>query len=142
MNAPIDLEDASQSGLWIVRPADLDALNSAAHASGMLVRRASLLGCRDKHDLLRRIAAMLEFPVTFGHNWDALADCLGDLAWLPAAAGYVWLFDHAGALHAAPDGDFDTLCGILDHACKRWQARGIACFACIAFADAVATERG
>jgi hypothetical protein len=142
MNAPINLGDASQSGLWIVSPADLDALNSAAHACGLLVRRASLLGCRDKHDLLQRIAAMLEFPVTFGHNWDALADCLGDLAWLPTAAGYAWLLDHAGALHAAPDGDFDTLCGILDHACKRWQARGAACFACIAFADAVATRRG
>lgn len=142
MNAPIDLEDASQSGLWIVRPADLDALNSAAHASGMLVRRTSLLGCHDKGDLLQRIAAMLEFPATFGHNWDALADCLGDLAWLPTGSGYAWLFDHAGSLHAAPDGDFDTLCGILDHACKRWQQRGVACFACIAFADAVAAKRG
>ena len=142
MNAAINLGDASQSGLWIVSPADLDALNSAAHAHGLLVRRASLLGCRDKHDLLQRIAAMLEFPVTFGHNWDALADCLGDLAWLPTATGYAWLFDHAGALHAAPSGDFDTLCDILDLACRRWQARGVACFACIAFAGAVATGRG
>ena len=138
----IDFANAQQNAAYLVGETDLDTLDAAAHDEGHLVRRVSLAGCHDKNDLLLRIAKALAFPTTFGANWDALADCLGDLAWLPAAAGYVWLFDHAGALHAAPDGDFDTLCGILDHACKRWQARGIACFACIAFADAIATWRG
>jgi hypothetical protein len=33
--------------------------------------------------LLTDIAAALEFPGWFGHNWDALSDCLRDLSWLP-----------------------------------------------------------
>ncbi|TAN06374.1 MAG: barnase inhibitor [Rhodanobacteraceae bacterium] len=142
MTSPINLDDPGQGGLWIATPADLDALNAAAHARGLLVRRASLLGCADKGDLLRRVAAMLDFPATFGHNWDGLADCLADLAWLPTASGYAWLLDHAGSLYAASGGDFDTLCDVLRHACGHWRARGVACYACIAFGGAIATRPG
>jgi RNAse (barnase) inhibitor barstar len=35
--------------------------------------------CSTKAGLLRRLAAELRFPPWFGHNWDALEDCLGDL---------------------------------------------------------------
>lgn len=35
-----------------------------------------------KHDLLAFLATCLQFPKYFGNNWDALADCLGDLSWL------------------------------------------------------------
>jgi hypothetical protein len=42
----------------------------------------------------------LAFPAWFGHNWDALADCLTDLSWLPAA-GYVLIWDGYGTLGRA-----------------------------------------
>ena len=48
--------------------------------------RIDLAGCTDKAELLARIARTLRFPDWFGHNWDALADCLCDLSWLPADA--------------------------------------------------------
>lgn len=35
-------------------------------------------------DLYASIASVLTFPGWFGHNLDALADCLADLSWLPA----------------------------------------------------------
>jgi hypothetical protein len=41
-------------------------------------------GVTSKADLLRFLAAHLSFPDYFGHNWDALDECLRDLAWLPA----------------------------------------------------------
>ncbi len=44
-----------------------------------------------KGALLDAIAAALSFPGWFGRNLDALADCLGDLSWLPEApVAVVW----------------------------------------------------
>ncbi|MDF0531832.1 barstar family protein [Tsukamurella sp. 8F] len=37
---------------------------------------------RTKAALLDEVSAALQFPLTFGGNWDALADCLGDLDWI------------------------------------------------------------
>ena len=36
-------------------------------------------GCADKNELHARIAAALDFPDWYGHNLDALMDCLTDL---------------------------------------------------------------
>ncbi|TAN00879.1 MAG: barnase inhibitor [Rhodanobacteraceae bacterium] len=135
MNGTIDFADAQQNGAYVVGETDLDTLNAAAHDEGHLVRRISLAGCRDKADLLQRIAKALAFPQSFGTNWDALADCLGDLEWLPNAGGYAWLFDHAEDLRDARESDFDTLCDILDGACARWKDRGAPCFAFLALPD-------
>jgi RNAse (barnase) inhibitor barstar len=49
---------------------------------------------RSKDDLLRAIAAAMRFPDHFGMNWDAVIDCLRDLADRTPAEGYV-LFVHA-----------------------------------------------
>ncbi|WP_367131285.1 barstar family protein [Saccharothrix sp. HUAS TT1] len=41
-------------------------------------------GARTKQDAIAAIADALSFPDWFGHNLDALYDCLTDLSWLPA----------------------------------------------------------
>ena len=141
MRGSIDFANAQQNGAYLVGETDLDSLDAAAHDEGHLVRRISLAGCRDKHDLLLRIATSLAFPKTFGANWDALADCLGDLEGLPNAGGYAWLFDHAGDLRGASENDFDALCDVLDDACKHWEERGTPCFAFLALPDDAFTTR-
>jgi hypothetical protein len=39
-------------------------------------------GLRDKAALLDALARVLVLPPYFGHNWDALDECLRDLHWL------------------------------------------------------------
>jgi hypothetical protein len=39
-------------------------------------------GVRSKQKLLAILADKLHFPGYFGHNWDALEECLRDLSWL------------------------------------------------------------
>ena len=142
MSGTIDFADAQQNGAYLVGETDLDTLDAAAHADGHLVRRISLAGCHGKDDLLQRIAKALAFPKTFGANWDALADCLGDLGWLPDAGGYVWLFDHAGDLRDAAESDFDVLCDVLEDTCANWKERDTPCFAFLALPDDAFPDRG
>jgi RNAse (barnase) inhibitor barstar len=135
VNGTVDFASTQQNGAWLVGESDLDTLDAAAHAEGHRVYRISLAGCHDKTDLLQRIATALAFPQTFGANWDALADCLGDLAWLPPGSGHAWLFGHAEDLRVASEPVFDTLCDVLDDACRRWRDQGTPCFAFLALPD-------
>lgn len=48
-------------------------------------------------ELFDQCAAALAFPQWFGRNWDALADCLADLSWLPGR-GHVLLWHQYGVL--------------------------------------------
>jgi hypothetical protein len=51
----------------------------------------------DAMAFLDECARVLEFPAWFGRNWDALADCLGDLSWLPDTP-HVMLWERSGVL--------------------------------------------
>ncbi|MGB5940141.1 MAG: barstar family protein [Rhodanobacter sp.] len=111
----LDLTRPVMNGVYFVGVDDLDRLARTATREELHVCRTDLAGCRGKDELLRRLAASLLLPASFGHNWDALADCLRDLSWLPGW-GYVLLFEHADALHHAAAADYDILLGILDDA--------------------------
>ncbi len=52
----------------------------AFDAEGALVVRIPA-GARGKEKLLGVLARKLRFPSYFGHNWDALDECLRDLSW-------------------------------------------------------------
>ncbi|KAF1710505.1 barnase inhibitor [Pseudoxanthomonas kalamensis DSM 18571] len=115
----LGLEDPLRAGVFFVTADDLDTLEVAARDADLRPCRIDLAGCRDKRTLLLRVAVALDFPPGSGRNWDALADSLRDLQWLPAR-GHALLFDQASDLHGANEGDFDTLLSILDEACSYW----------------------
>jgi hypothetical protein len=54
---------------------------SAYRAEGAMVVRIPAKA-RGKEKVLGVLAAKLRFPSYFGHNWDALEECLRDLSWL------------------------------------------------------------
>lgn len=116
------LADATQGGAYFVDVRDHEGLLAAARGLGFAVAVVDFAGCRGKDEVLERFAAALRFPDWFGHNWDALADCLGDLSWWPAP-GYLLLLDHAGGWRDAESGDFAVLLDILNDAAALWAAR-------------------
>ncbi|MGW3630254.1 barstar family protein [Streptomyces sp. NPDC005122] len=56
-------------------------------AAGWAHVRLDLTGVTGKSAFMDRCARALDLPDWFGRNWDALADCLGDLSWAPPARG-------------------------------------------------------
>lgn len=115
----IDLADPRRNGAFLVGEDDLDALARGAEQAQLRVCRVSLRDCHDKAGLFDRLVAGLHLPVWFGHNWDALSDCLRDMDWLPAS-GYVVLVDHAIDLRDAAEPDFDQALDIFDEAATSW----------------------
>ena len=118
------LADASQAAAYFIDIRDRAALVDAANALDFTVAAANLETADDKDALLDEIAAALAFPATFGGNWDALADSLGDLSWLPAP-GYVLLLDHSTDLRESAPDDFAILLEILDEAARTHARAGV-----------------
>lgn len=130
----LDLTNPQQCGVYFVGREDLDAIEREASQHGLWCARIDLGECRDKSALLEAIASAMHFPATFGHNWDALSDCIRDLEWLPAR-GHVLLFEHGDLFgNICPD-DFDTLLDILDETSQAASAVNDLFYAFIAFPD-------
>lgn len=130
----LDLTRPLQSGVYFVGSDDLEQLATTAARNELRVCRTDLAGCRDKDELLHRLAASLQLPATFGYNWDALADCLRDFGWMPAW-GYVLLFEHVDELREAAPTDYDILLGVLDDAATFGCDQDIPWFALLALPE-------
>ncbi|MGV7194980.1 barstar family protein [Xanthomonas sp. NCPPB 1325] len=135
-NFALNLSDPQQSGVYQADTDDLDTMAALARDAGLRILRVDLATCSDKRMLLMRLATQLDFPASFGRNWDALSDALQDLAWLPSPRGYALLIDGADALANAAPNDRDTLLDILDEAATRWAARALTFTAFVAPASA------
>lgn len=130
----LGLSDPARAGVFLVAADDLAALDALARDAGLRAWRIDLGECRNKATLLLRFATTLEFPGSFGRNWDALSDGLRDLSWLPAG-GYALLLESADDLRAGDPAGFDTLVDILDEASRAWAERGVPFWAFVALPD-------
>ena len=128
------LVEADQAGTFYLTDSDLEGLRAAAGELGFRCLDIDLAGCADKPALMRRFAGAFAFPSYFGHNWDALADCLADLEWLPAE-GYVLTLENLQELRDADADDFATLVSVLEGACEEWRERGLPFWAFLALPD-------
>jgi hypothetical protein len=97
------LQDGRGNGIYRAPAGAIAALRNAISAAGAQGLALDLNGVATKAQFLAACAKQLELPAEFGHNWDALADCLGDLAWDPPAARVIF-WSHGGELaRHAPD---------------------------------------
>jgi RNAse (barnase) inhibitor barstar len=122
-NAIASVLESHKGGVWFlpgtgvaraVQSASKKAGYSFVHIDGSKIER--------KEQLLNHLATALRLPKTFGHNWDALEECLNDLE--GDGEGYVICYDHIdGLLNAHPD-QFETLLEILRDAVGSWKEDG------------------
>ena len=74
-----------------------------------------LAPAESKAALLDGLAAALAFPAWVGRNWDALADALRDLSWLPARP-HVLVWAGPERLRDAQPAAYDTALQVLGEA--------------------------
>jgi len=119
-NAIASILESHKAGVWFLPGnGDARAVQSAAkkarytyvHIDGSKIER--------KEQLLNALATALRLPASFGHNWDALEECLNDLE--GDGEGYVIYYDHIDGLLVAHPDQFETLVEILRDAVESWK---------------------
>lgn len=100
-------------------PRDLSALRAALGGERDVWRAPDLSQVRDKSGLLCALSRALDFPDDFGDNWDALADALQDMSWLPWSRLVVEIGGSASLRRDAPD-VWRTALDIFRDAAKYW----------------------
>lgn len=112
------LQDPSRAGVY--RVSRVDEVEDAVQGSKLSLVRIAFA---DKAALLNNMACALGFPDWFGHNWDALEDCLTDLSWRDAP-GHVLLIESPRA-----GDDLGVLVDVLRSSAEFWASRGKPFFA-------------
>jgi RNAse (barnase) inhibitor barstar len=87
--------------------------------TGFALRVIKGAKCQTTTGLLTECARALDFPDYFGHNWDALEECLADLEWLPAK-GYILLITDASHVLPNDEAEYETFLEILRDAGEAW----------------------
>ncbi|WP_304026840.1 barstar family protein [Methyloversatilis discipulorum] len=118
------LGDAARSGVFSAQPTAAARAARFAEPAGLLLIGLDLKDTRDQASLLQLFAETMGFPDTFGHNLDALRDCLGDLSWLPASGGYLLHLSNCAKPVERCKDDFDALVAVLNDAADEWRGRG------------------
>ena len=119
------LRDISRAGVYHLPLAGPEEIVAAAQDCGYAVFRVDLATVAAKAGLLAALARDMELPEWFGHNWDALADCLADLSWRPAE-GYLVLLEHSDPLRAHGEADFVAALQLFAQATEEWRQQGVA----------------
>lgn len=109
------LKDTSGAGVYRLN-CSLEALHDSVRRADFVLFEADIAAAHGKGEVLAELARAVEAPEWFGHNWDALADALGDLSWRPAT-GYVLL------LHGEYPGE-EALADILQATVEFWRTQG------------------
>ena len=118
LTAYLQSTKAPWTSLLVVEPGQ--RAESLVHApDGYALKVIKGVKCQTADGLLTECAHVLDFPDYFGHNWDALEECLADLEWLPAK-GYILLITDAA--HVLPDDEthYETFLEILCDAGEAW----------------------
>ena len=84
----------------------------------------------DKASFLDECARGYGFPAYFGHNWDALADCLTDLQWLPppesgTGGGILTVLEDSDTFARADLDAYSIALEVWEEAAEAWRRIGL-----------------
>jgi hypothetical protein len=112
------LKNVDEAGVYCLN-CPVEDLQDSVFSAGFILFDADVADAQGKGEVLAELARTIQAPEWFGHNWDALADALGDLSWREAP-GYVLLLKGATF---GPD-DYETLNNILKATVMFWKSQG------------------
>lgn len=105
--------------LWHVSESPA-ALTTRLLFSGCAWRSLAGSSMRTTDELFAEFHMALSFPEYFGRNWNALEDCLRDLAWWPAQAYVLVVTDASEILAAEASSEFSLMLRILRSVASQW----------------------
>ena len=109
------------SGVYRIDAAERDqVLHHGAFPPAFAVAVLDGRAAATRAGFFQELSLALHFPDYFGHNWDAVYDCLTDPSWLPAA-GYVLVLDGFEQLATNEPGQWEVLLKVLREACAFWE---------------------
>jgi RNAse (barnase) inhibitor barstar len=114
------LEEAHGGVYFIPGTVAAKAVQAKAKRAGQAYFHIDGKNVARKEQLLNQVATALRFPKDFGHNWDALEECLTDMEWADAD-GYVIFYDHVDGLMGAHPDQFETFLEICRDAVASWK---------------------
>ncbi len=109
------LKDVNGAGEYRLN-CSLEALHESVQRAGFALFEVDMATAHGKGEVLAELARAIKAPDWFGHNWDALADALGDLSWCKVP-GYVLLLRGEHPREGVLD-------DILDATVKFWRLQG------------------
>lgn len=116
------LQDVNETGVYRLS-CPVAVLEANVALSDLTLFEVNVAAGHGKGELLADLARATNAPEWFGHNWDALADVLCDLSWLPAT-GYVLLLASADPKLGLTEADHTVLMEILEETVTHWKSQG------------------
>ena len=117
------LAQTADAGVYFLPDADVDELLEAAAVNTFPCMRVNLRGCRDRADLMLRLAGVLALPPHRLEDWAQLSHAIAEAA--PAGApGLVLLVEHSEDLRAHSREEFKLAMEALQAASAEWARAG------------------
>lgn len=114
------LANAELAGVYEIPEGGIDAVLAAAAANQHVVYRIDLRQARTRDQLLKMVGEGLELPGWYGTNYDSLADCLGDMSWVPAP-GYTVILENCHNINTLAAAEFNLLVDVFTDAARVWR---------------------
>jgi hypothetical protein len=121
------LQDIDEAGVYRLSCA-VEVLRGNVALSEYRFFEVDLAGAHGKGEFLAAVARTIQAPDWFGHNFDALADALGDLSWLdvdgPEDKGYVLLLLNSGDEFGLSEAEYKIVMEIFTDTSNFWKSEG------------------